>query len=389
MKKNIKALAILSATHLVTDLNQGALPVLLPFFKEALNLSYTMAGVILMCGNLTSSVIQPAFGYISDRRHMGWLLPLAPCIASLGMSITGFMPSYFSLLLCVVISGIGVASFHPEGFKIAHFFTGEKKATGMSIFYVGGNLGISLGPICALTLITYFGLKGTLGMALPGISMGIILLLSISWLTTPVRTAFTKWKGERSPLSKKDISFLILLISVVIMRSWVHFGLVTYIPFFYIDYLKGDPLYAGKLVSTYLMAGILGTIAGSPLADRWGHKKFLSTTLLLTTPFLILFYNTEGSIIFVILAVSGMMLSSTFTVTIVMAQGLLPSHLGMVSGLMIGFAIGAGGIGVTLLGTIADHWGIPMCLKVIMLLPSIASLLSLFLPSPKGKTDMT
>jgi FSR family fosmidomycin resistance protein-like MFS transporter len=137
MKINKKALAILSAGHAVTDVNQGALPALLPFFKEALNLSYTMAGVILLFGNLTSSVIQPAFGYLSDKRPIGWLLPLAPFIACLGLSLTGLIPNYALLLICVIVSGIGIASFHPEGFKTAYFFTGEKKATGMSIFSVG------------------------------------------------------------------------------------------------------------------------------------------------------------------------------------------------------------------------------------------------------------
>ncbi|MDP2971558.1 MAG: MFS transporter, partial [Deltaproteobacteria bacterium] len=141
MKMNKKALGLLSAAHFVTDLNQGALPALLPFFKEALNLSYTMAGTILLSANLTSSIIQPVFGHLSDRKPIGWLLPLAPLIACLGISASGFSSHYFLLLTCVIVSGIGIAIFHPEGFKTAHFFTGEKRATGMSIFAVGGNLG--------------------------------------------------------------------------------------------------------------------------------------------------------------------------------------------------------------------------------------------------------
>ena len=104
---NWKALAILSTAHLMTDVNQGALPALLPYFKEALNLSYTTAGVILLFSNVTSSVIQPAFGYLSDRRPIGWLLPIAPVIACAGMAVTGFMPSYSLLLLCVVFSARG------------------------------------------------------------------------------------------------------------------------------------------------------------------------------------------------------------------------------------------------------------------------------------------
>jgi FSR family fosmidomycin resistance protein-like MFS transporter len=167
MAMNKKALALLSIGHLVTDLNPGALPILLPFFKESLHLSYTMAGGILLFGNLTSSVIQPIFGYFSDKHPRGWILPIAPLLACLGMAVTGFISVYPLLILAVAASGLGVASFHPEGFKTAHFFTGEKKATGMSIFGVGGNLGYALGPILGIALVTSFGMKGTLGVGSP------------------------------------------------------------------------------------------------------------------------------------------------------------------------------------------------------------------------------
>ena len=386
---NKKALAILSAAHLVTDLNQGALPALLPFFKETLHLSYTLAGLVMLFGNLTSSVIQPAFGYLSDRRPIGWFLPLAPLIASLGMALTGLIPNFYLLLIFVIVSGFGVASFHPEGFKTAHFFTGEKKATGMSIFSVGGNLGLALGPIWALTLVTLFDLKGTAGMVFPGILISAILLVSISWLTTPVHSAFiqTKEVGKKPILRKERIS-LILLVSVVISRSWTQFGLVTYIPFYYINYLKGDPIYAGKLVSTFMMAGVLGTLVGAPIADQWGHKKFLSMTMLLSVPLFLVFYNTGGWIAFVVLGLAGMALISTFSVTVVMAQALLPQRLGVASGLMVGFAIGTGGIGVTLLGMIADHFGVPIALKLIFFLPLIGFGLSLLIKYPPKREGM-
>jgi FSR family fosmidomycin resistance protein-like MFS transporter len=389
MKMNKKALAILSAGHLITDVNQGALPALLPYFKEALNLSYTMSGVILLSANLTSSIIQPAFGHLSDRQPIGWFLSLAPFIACLGLSVTGFISNYSLLILCVILSGFGVASFHPEGFKTAYFFTGDKKATGMSIFAAGGNLGIAVGPILALTLVTYFGIKGTLGMIIPGILIAIVLLFNMSMLTTPVEFAHKEAKKEvKTPLSKEQKTSFFLLISIATMRAWTQFGLVTYIPFYYINYLKGNPLYAGKLVSTFLMAGVLGTLIGAPLADQWGHKKFLSSTLLLIFPLLLLFYYTKGLIVFMILGIAGMLLISTFTLTTVMAQALLPQHLGMASGMMVGFTISAGGIGVTLLGAIADHWGVPMAIKAIFVLPLIGFGLSLLVeypPKMKGR----
>jgi MFS transporter, FSR family, fosmidomycin resistance protein len=378
MKTNTKALIILSSAHLVTDIAQGSLPVLLPFFKEALHLSYTSAGVILLVNQLTSSFIQPAFGYLSDRRPMGWFLPLTPFIAGFGVAMAGLMNSYLILLLCIFFSGIGVSSFHPEAFKTAHFFLGEKKTTGFSFVMVGGNGGIALGPIYAIALVTSFGLKGTLGLMVPGIVMSAILFLSISWLTAPVRSAFMQRKQEpKQPLSRRDLKALSALIGVVTVRSWIQTGLVSYIPFYYIDYLKGDPFYAGKLVSTFLLAGAVGSIFGGALADRWGNRRFLLITMAVMTPLLIVFYTVGGWVAFVSLAIAGVLLISSITVTTVMGQMLLPQHLGMVSGLMVGFAVGMSGIGVTLLGAIADTWGVPVAMKVILVLPVVGFLVTL------------
>ena len=387
MKLNKKALVILSAAHLVTDVNQGALPALLPFFKEALNLSYTTSGAILLATSLTSSIIQPVFGHLSDRRPFGWFLPLAPFIACLGLSLTGLVSNYPLLLICVMVSGIGIASFHPEGFKTAYYFTGDKKATGMSIFAVGGNFGIAIGPVLTLTLVTTFGLKGTLSHLIFGVLISIILFFNMPMLTTPVEFAHREAKKERkTPLSKdQKISFSLLII-VATIRAWIQFGMATYIPFYFINYLKGNPIYAGKLVSTFLLSGVLGTVLGAPLADRWGHKQILLISLILPLPFLLLFYYSSGLMTFVFLGIAGLVLISTFALTTVMGQALLPQHLGMASGLMVGFTISAGGVGVTLLGVIADTWGVPMAIKAIFVLPIIAFGLALLVKYPLEKT---
>ena len=390
MKTNTKALIILGAAHGVTDIAQGALPTLLPFFKEALHLSYTSAGVILLVNQLTSSFIQPAFGHLSDRRPMGWFLPFTPFIAGFGIAISGLMNSYVFLLLCIICSGIGVSSFHPEAFKTAYFFLGSKKATGFSLVMAGGNGGIAVGPICAIALVTSFGLKGTMGFVIPGLVMSIILFFSVSWLTAPVRASFLERKQETPPpLSKNDLKALSALMGVVTVRSWIQTGLVSYIPFYYIDYLKGDPLYAGKLVSTFLLAGTVASVFGGALADWFGNRRFLLLTMAVITPLLILFYNVGGWIAFVSLAVSGMLLISSITVTTVMGQALLPHHLGMVSGLMVGFAVGASGIGVTLLGAVADMWGVPVAMKVIILLPVLGFLVTLPVKDSLKKQGVT
>jgi FSR family fosmidomycin resistance protein-like MFS transporter len=189
----------------------------------------------------------------------------------------------------------------------------------------------------------------------------------------------------KTPLSKNQKRSFFLLVSIATVRATTQLGLTAYIPFYYINYLKGNPLYAGKLVSTFLLSGALGTLIGSPLADRIGHKRYLLISLVISFPLFLIFYYSSGIMAFVFLGFAGMTLISTFALTTVMAQELLPQNLGMASGMMVGFTMSAGGIGVTLLGMIADTLGAPMAMKVIFAFPLIAFGLTLLLKYPFEK----
>ena len=378
-KFNLKVLLLLSSGHLVTDLYQGALPVILPFLKAKLLLSYTATGTILLVGTLTSSIIQPLFGYLSDRREKPLLLPLGCLCAGAGLSMLA-LPSSFALVLpLVVLSGLGIASYHPEGFRTAHFFTGEKRVTGMSIFSVGGNLGFAIGPLLALFVVRTWGFESLPVLAAPAVLFAVTILLSWHMIVIPRSGAHAAAAAKQDAPGAARWLSLCVLIGVVVMRSWIQVGLLTYIPFYFIDHLKGDILQAGTLVTTFLTGGAIGTLAGAPLADRWGHKRYLVLSMLLSSLLMPLFFVTEGVLLFAVLGLLGMILISTFSVTIVMAQHLIPQGLGVASGLMAGFAIGTGGICVTLLGVVADHFGVPAALQAVMALPVIGLLLALSL----------
>jgi FSR family fosmidomycin resistance protein-like MFS transporter len=383
-KFNLKILMVLSLGHLVTDIYQSALPAILPFLKENLSLSYTMAGVILMAANFTSSLVQPLFGYLSDKQEKAFLLPFGCLCAGAGFSLLSFPSSYAPVLALVIVSGFGIASYHPEGYKTAHFFTGEKRVTGMAIFSVGGNLGFALGPIIAIYIIKYMGFSSLPVIIIP--SVAFVAIIIFSWRAISI-TEIKRERAARGEVArgrqKGAYISLSIVIAVVIMRSWTQMGLMSYIPFYYINHLKGDPLYAGKLVFVLLLGGVIGTLGGAPLADRWGHKRYLMLSMFASSLILPLIFVVDGYMLFFVLGFLGMTLISTFTVTVVMAQQLLPKNLGVASGLMVGFAIGAGGICVTLLGVIADHFGVPVALKSIMILPAAGFLLSTLLRYPE------
>ena len=384
-KIDYRGLILLAMGHLAADINSSALPAILPFLKEALGLSYAMAGTIILVSNMASSVIQPAFGYLTDRRSLLWFLPLGCIAAAWGMSLVGWASSYHQVLALVVFSGLGVAIYHPQGWRVANFFASDKKATGMSIFGVGGNLGFAFGPIMAVFFIKYLGLKGTTLFVIPGTLVAAIFLFSRIWrVDTIVQRKKTSTQSAADSL-KRAIYPMSLLLGTIMFRSWTHLGLITFIPFYYITHLKGDPMLAGNLLFAFLTAGTLGTFLGGPLADRLGHKKVLLFSLGASCPLLVLFLLSSGFWTFFWLTFAGLILIFSFSVSMVIGQSFMPNHVGMASGLILGLSFGMGGIGTTLLGLFADLWGVPTTLWIIVFLPWGAFLLASLIPYPLRK----
>ena len=160
-------MAVLSAGHLFTDVSQGSIPALLPFLIVRDHLNYASASALILAATISSSVIQPLFGHVSDRRSLPWLMPLGPALGGLGVALVGIAPSYALTFAAVLVSGIGVAAFHPEGSRFANYVSGARRSSGMSLFSVGGNIGFALGPVLITPLVLVFGLHGTLFVLIP------------------------------------------------------------------------------------------------------------------------------------------------------------------------------------------------------------------------------
>jgi MFS transporter, FSR family, fosmidomycin resistance protein len=379
---NLKILAILAAGHFVTDINTGALPAFLPFLKESLGLSYAMTASILLAFNITSSVIQPIFGFFSDRWSAKWLLPVGPLLASLGLALIGFSPSYSWILLFASVSGLGQASYHPEGFKTVNLLSGARKATAISLFHLGGNLGFALGPILATIFFAYSGLQGSICFVVPGILMMAAFLIIPHW-RVPQGSSPSKTKGSpQSSFPANNFPGMFLLILAVVLRSATRLSLLAFVPFYFINVLNHDPLVSGKYLSVFLLAGTIGITLGGFLADRFGYKKTVLTSFLLTPLFLFLFFYTTGTLSLIFFAFAGLFIISSNSVTMAMGQAFMPRNVAMASGLILGLAMGIGGIGTTVFGWLADQFGIPFTLQATFFLPFVASAVFYFIPYP-------
>ena len=382
VKPDIRLLSFLALGHMVIDINQGSFPVILPFLKDALNLSYAATGLIVLAANITSSLIQPLFGYLADKTARRWLLPISVLLSAVGLGFLGLAPSYGAVLALVVITGFGVAAYHPEGYRTATAVAGDRKATGVSIFSTGGNIGIALGPPLLTVLLTTYGLPGSLGMLVPGLLVAALLTAVLPRLSAPAPTVARDRASAAG--AQTMMGAMSLLILVVAIRSWTQLGFTTFMPFYWRDVLHGDPRLVGTLLAVFLGAGAIGTLAAGPVADRVGVRRYVVSVFLLATPLAVGFlFVRSGALVFVLLALLGFVLVSTFTVSVVLGQAYLPRNPGMASGLIVGFAIGAGGIGASALGWVADHWGLTAALGISAVMPLAGFLVALFLPDPK------
>ena len=379
-RPHTKLIGLLALGHFVIDVTQGSLPAVLPFVKQMHALSYAQVAMIVLVANLTSSLIQPLFGYLSDQIARRWILPVSVFVAGAGMGLVGLTTGYLGVLALVVVMGLGVAAWHPEGYKTATIVAGHRKATALSWFSLGGNVGIAVGPPLMTFLIVGFGPHGTLGLLLPSLLVGSLLVAALPVFmreSIAPRTVRSRREGVNMP------GAMALLILMVGVRAWATLGFTTFVPFYYLDVLKADPRLVGVLLFVFLGSGALGTVIAGPIADRVGPRAFMQWVLLAALPFGVLFLLASGPLAFVALGIFGAVLTSSFTVSVVLGQAYLPRHAGMASGLIVGFAIGLGGAGVTALGWVADRWGVPTALWISALTPLAAFALTRLLPAPR------
>jgi len=374
-----RAMGALSAGHLFTDLNQGAVAALLPFLISERGISLTAAGALVFAATVSSSVVQPLFGVFSDRRRIPALMPLGVLLAGVGMALVGVVPGYLQIFLCVVLSGIGVAAFHPESARFANYVSGSRRARGMSFFSVGGNAGFALGPVVATPLVLAFGLPGTLFLALPAALMAAALFYEVPRMLrfAPGETAR---EGEDPAPAPEHWGPFSRMIGVVAVRSFVYFGLVAFVASYYERVLGTSPAFGNTALTVMLFGGAAGTLVMGPLADRFGRRAIVAASMLALPP-LILGFTLSGPYAgMVLLALTGAATVGTFGVTVVMGQEYLPGRIGLAAGVTMGLSIGLGGVGAPLLGLLADSSGLPTAMLALAALPVLGFLLALTLP---------
>ncbi|EGO65048.1 MFS transporter [Acetonema longum] len=377
---------LLSAGHLFTDLNQGALPAMLPFLIAEYNLSYASAAGLVFAANFLSSIVQPLFGYYADKSSKLWLMPVGILFAGCGLAAVGFLSNYWLMFAAIMVSGIGIAAFHPEGARMANKVSGAKQGTGISIFSLGGNAGFACGPVMITASLLLWGLKGTLILIVPAVVMAAIIASQIKNLQ-PYQAPAPKLDAQQAqPAETDEWAPFSRLTVVVFCRSIMFHSLNTFLPLYWIHVLLQSKAAGGTALTILFTVGVVSTFLGGHLADRFGYNKIIRIGFVALVPFLAVFTMANNAALATALLIPlGVTLFAANSPLTVLGQKYLPSRVGLASGVTLGLAVSVGGVTAPLVGWFADHYGLSLALQLLTGLSVIAAVMAFTLPVPRSE----
>ncbi|WP_411081337.1 MFS transporter [Streptomyces sp. cmx-18-6] len=376
MAKN-KAITLLSLGHACVDVYQGAVAALVPYFVSERAYTYAAASGIVLAASLLSSVAQPLFGWMTDRRAAPWLLPVSTVVAGLGIALSGLGGSYALTLLFVGIGGVGVAAYHPESARVARIASkGSHRAMGW--FSLGGNLGFAFAPVLVAVVVGFGGLRLTPLLVFPALAGSLLTLPVLRGLERVTAAPATT---TTPPAPDDTVSFVKLTLAVV-CRSIVFVGLSTFIAFYVRERTGQGPAAGTAALVVLYLGGAVGTVLGGHLAERWDRVTVVRGSYLLTVAAVAGVVLTPGPALYAFVALTSAGLYIPFSLQVTLAQDYLPSRVGTASGVTLGLTVSVGGLFSPVIGRLADATSLQTALLPLIAMPFLSWLLFLTLPEP-------
>lgn len=348
----------LAVEHGVDDFYQGAVPALIPMLVLERGWDYTRAGGIILAATALSAVAQPLFGVLADRRRAPWLRPAGLLTAAAGIAAVGLTASYPATWTAVLLSGLGIAAYHPEAARAVHATdTGDR---GMGWFTFGGLAGFAAGPPLVGLLVGNLGLATTPVLALPA------LLAAAAYPWTRAAPA-ADHPGSTVHADDEDWPRFGWLTGVVVARSVVFYGLSAFLAVFVVQRFHSGPVVAVIVLSVFTGAGAVASLASGRLVRCLGRTGVLRASYLVTL-FLLGAPVIAPSPLFAIIssAALGAALNVPVPVHTTLGQAYLPGHLGLAAAVTLGLAVSAGGLASPALGGLADHEGMAAALVALL-----------------------
>lgn len=382
-------LLALSAAHCLNDLLQSVITAVYPMLKTDLGINFTQIGLITLVYQLAASIFQPVVGYVFDKRPFVWSLPAGMISTSVGIVLLAYSNSLAGVLLAVFMVGLGSATLHPEASRITSLAGHERRGFAQSVFQVGGNFGGSIGPLLVALIVAPHDRRYIMWFLLfAGLcfwAMRPICRWYRGYLNSLKQAERRKESHAALPLSRGMTIFTICVIIILIFSKYIYMAsLSSYYTFYLIDKFGVTVSQSQIFLFVFVVSTAAGTLVGGPVGDRYGRKPVIWVSILGTAPFSLLMPHVNLPLTVILSFCAGFMLSSAFPAILLYAQELLPTKLGMISGLFFGFAFGVGGIASAVLGDFADRYGIEAIYNFCAYTP-LLGIIAAFLPNLKNR----
>jgi len=380
-----KVLAAISVCHFLNDMMASLLPSIYPLLKSSYQLDFAQVGLITLTYQTTASLLQPLIGFYTDKKSRPFSLPVGMGATLIGLLLLAAARSFPALLVAAALVGTGSSVFHPESSRVARMASGGQHGLAQSIFQVGGNTGLSVGPLLAAFIVLPRGQNSIAWFSVAALA-GILLLTGVSVWAKKHTAGWKKFSAKHQIDKPPDLSTVRIASSVGILMAllfskFVYLAsLTSYYTFYLISKFQLSVQSAQIHLFVFLGAVAAGTVIGGPVGDRIGRKSVIWCSILGVLPFTLALPYANLFWTEILSVVIGLILASAFSVIVVYAQELVPGKVGMISGLCFGFAFGMGGLGAAVLGWLADLTSINFVYAVCSYLPAVG-LLAAFLPN--------
>lgn len=377
-----RILGVISLCHGLNDMMQSLILASYPLLKQNHGLSFTQIGLLTLTYQCTSSLLQPLVGLYTDRKPQPRSLMAAMAFTLLGLLLLSQAEQFPALLCAAALVGMGSSIFHPEASRVARMAAaGGKAGFAQSLFQVGGNAGSALGPLLAATVVYPHGQTSLAAFSAVALLAMALLNHVGAWYASHPRRHAGPSAATHSHSRRKRVALILGILLLLVFSKYFYMASMTsYYTFYLMSRFALDVQTAQMLLFVFMFAVALGALLGGPLGDRIGRRRVIWFSILGAAPFTLLLPHANLAGTVALSFGAGMILASAFSSIVVYAQELLPGRVGMVSGLMFGFAFGVGGVGAGALGQLADHYGVQVVYQWCAWLP-LLGVCAMWLPN--------
>jgi FSR family fosmidomycin resistance protein-like MFS transporter len=370
---SLRGLSVIAFAHGVSDFYAGIIPFTIFLVLSREHISPAYQGALVFLWYVTSSIVQPLFGAYTDKYGRWWVLPMAVTLTVTGISIAGSVTSIWPLVLCIIGAGIGSAIMHPEAGKYSAMLSGSRRASGISIFQIGGQVGYAIGPAVIAILYSHYGGTGSLMLLVPGALAVVALFAVMRRVDAKAARVHAESHAHAAASGPVDRVGVTLLVTSTALRHFTTAAFITFLPNLLVGRGVSIPV-AGQIVTAFLLISAIGLFAGGYLSDKFGAVRISIAALCSAVPFLFGFFMFPAWLAIPSLLMASALLAVQNAPGVAMVQAMLPKNLGMALGLMNGVAFGAGSALVACIGIAVAQYGAATALEAVSATPLLAAL---------------